>query len=125
MDAIHAFDNVWHQDLLYNLKQSFAHTAYQILESYLQDIYYMVSYGQEIAKFFPVPPGVQQENMLVPLLYLIFMSDLRIHVTVTTASFVEDKAIMVNHTDPNKIITRIQQHFYKIHDWARTWTLKM
>lgn len=125
LDVSQAFDKVWHQGLLYKLKNNFPHTIYIILESYLHERYFMVNYGQETTELFPVQSGVPQGSVLGPILYLLFTADLPTSEDTTTASFADDKAIMANHPDLNVAANHLQQHLDKIQDWTRTWRIKI
>lgn len=125
LDVSQAFDKVWHQGLLYKLKKVFPHTLYLILKSYLQERYFMVKQEQEITKLYPVKSGVPQGSILGPILYILFTADLPTSNNITTASFADDKAIMVNNSDPNIAAIHLQQHLNDIHEWSRLWRIKI
>lgn len=73
----------------------------------------MVYRKQEITKLFPVKSASPKNSVLCPIIYLFFTADfLTSH--ITTASFVDDKAIIVNNTDPN-IASIHPQHSSKIY----------
>jgi hypothetical protein len=68
LDIQQAFDRVWHDGLLYKLKQLLPTPHYLLLQSYLSDRYSQIKIHTETSPYFPINSGVPQGSVLGPLL---------------------------------------------------------
>jgi hypothetical protein len=103
-----AFDNVWHQGLLFKLKTIVPSQIYLLLKSYLTDRHFQVKIENTYSAYHPIESGVLQGSVLGPFLYLIFTSDIPQSHEITLATFSETIAILSSHTNPNRASETLQ-----------------
>ena len=72
LDIEQAFDEVWHQGLLYKLRTKLPDQIFVILNSYINDRYSKVKTENTLSQYYNAKAGVPQGSVLGPLLYLIF-----------------------------------------------------
>ena len=66
----------------------------QLLKSYLSDRYFRVKQEDKYSGFKQIMAGVLQGSALVPVLYLLYVSDLTQPEEATVATFADDTAIL-------------------------------
>ena len=60
-------DKVWHQGLLYKLREKLPDQIFLILNSYINDRYFQVKIENTLSQYYPVQAGVPQGSVLGPL----------------------------------------------------------
>lgn len=125
LDESQAFDRVWHEGLLYKLRKTIPHCYFIIIKSFLDDRYFQVKYGQERSELYPIKSGVPQGSILSPTLYLLFTADFPTNIHSFTATFADDKAVLVKHKDPTVAATLLQLNLYEVEQWAKKWRVKI
>lgn len=124
LDISQAFDKVWHTGLLYKLKKILPHNFYQLFKSYLSERLFQIKYQEELTRLYPIISGIPQGSVLGPVLYLVFTADLPTTNETTVATFADDTAILVSHTDPNTASNRLQSHLNQIQVWLKKWRIR-
>ena len=102
LDVEKAFDNVWHDGLVYKLRH-FDISPYliKIIRNYLKDRRYKVSLYGVNSNTFSIPAGVPQGSLLGPVLYNIYTSDVpQLPDAGVLAFFADDTAVMVKGRKP-------------------------
>jgi hypothetical protein len=72
LDIPQAFDKVWHPGLLYKIKKILPTNYYNLLKSYLSEIFFEVKINKEISNRLSIRSGVPQGSLLSPLLYTLY-----------------------------------------------------
>jgi hypothetical protein len=100
LDIQQAFDEVWHQGLLFKLKTTVRSQIYLLLKSYLTDGQFQVKIETTHSGYHPIQSGVPQGSVLPPFLFLIFTSDIPQSQEITLATYADDIAILPSNYKP-------------------------
>ena len=94
LDISKAFDKVWHEGLLYQLKSmGVSGELYNLLENYLSDRFQRVLLNGQTSSWRPVLAGVPQGSILGPLLFLIYINDLPNELKSNAKLFADDTSL--------------------------------
>lgn len=108
LDVQEAFDKVWHEGLLFKIKQKLQQ-YFLLLKSYLSDRSFQVRHGQDLSELHPIQSGVPQSSVLGPVLYTLFTADLPIRRNIAAATFADDTAILAVHQNPKAASKNLQR----------------
>ncbi|CAA9999005.1 unnamed protein product, partial [Nesidiocoris tenuis] len=125
IDTELAFDRVWHEGLMYKLKDSLPDTYYRLLLSYLTDRSFVVRCCGALSEPRKIRASVPQGSVFGPVLYLIYVSDLPTHASNTLAMYADDIAIISRHRDGRTSSLCLQQHAASLEDWNDKWRLRV
>lgn len=125
LDVKQAFDRVWHDGLLYKLKQLLPAPFYLLLKSYLQERKFYVNINDEDSVFGAIRSGVPQGSVLGPILYTIFTSDMPSSNHVTIATYADDTAILASSKSRTEASDIVQRELYEIQNWLTKWNIKV
>lgn len=123
IDVRQAFDRVWHCGLIHKLKSLLPGSFCAIIQSYLKNRRYTVSYNSAISRTRDIKAGVPQGSTLGPLLYILFTADIPTTDHVTVATFADDTAILATHKEYSAATTLLQAAVDKISVWANKWKI--
>jgi len=112
LDISQAFDKVWHQGLLYKIKNSFPTDLYAIIRSYLLHRIFRAKYGEIVIQLKKINSRVPQDSVLV--FYLLYTADLPVALGSITAIYVDDTAVLVAHNNHIETFSQLQESFYHI-----------
>ena len=125
LDVAQAFDKVWHEGLIYKIRQYFPAAFHKIFVSYLSERKYRIKYQDFTTDEYGIMAGVPQGSVLGPLLYLIFTADLPTSDEVTTTTFADDTALISTNNSATTASEDLQQHLLKIQSWLATWRIRV
>lgn len=125
LDVAQAFDKVWHEGLLYKIKEIFPENIYKLLNSYLSNRMFSVRQKSFNSRNYPICAGVPQGSVLGPILYLIYTCDLPTHTQLLTSTFADDTAILSTHSDPRQATINLQNHLKAVEKWLAKWRIKV
>lgn len=125
LDVSQAFDKVWHEGLLYKVKQVLPQNYYLLLRSYLTERSFRVKHQDAYTTLRQIKSGVPQGSVLGPILYLIYTADLPTTNQTMTATFADDTAILASHEDPHKASEILQSTINKVQKWLKKWRIKV
>lgn len=125
LDVKQAFDRVWHDGLLFKLKQLLPAPFYLLLQSYLHKRKFYVNLNGEDSEIADIKAGVPQGSVLGPVLYTIFTSDMPTNSEVTIATYADDTAILGTSTSHIQASTIVQRQLSKMHHWLNKWNIKV
>lgn len=124
LDISQVFDKVWHDGILYKIKQNLPH-YFNILKSYLQERHFMVKQDDAVSQLHKITAGVPQGSVLGLVLYLLYTADLLNTNGITTATYADDTALLAAHENPIIALEILQKGIDEIHCWTRKWRIKI
>jgi hypothetical protein len=125
LDIAQAFDKVWHDGLIYKIKELLPNKFHSVLKNYLIQRQYMVKQNSTTTCLKDINAGVPQGSVLGPILYLLYTADLPVSNKVIISTFADDTAILVSHSNPETASKELQNHLKKVEDWLKTWRIKV
>ena len=125
LDISKAFDKVWHDGLIFKLKQNgISGSLLQLLENYLLNRKQRVVLNGSFSDYSVIESGVPQGSVLGPLLFLIYINDLESNINSNIKFFADDtmlfsivKSPVISAEDLNHDLAFIQQ-------WAHQWKME-
>ena len=123
LDISKAFDKVWHEGLLYQLKSlGISGELYNLLENYLSDRFQRIILNRQFSSWKPILAGVPQGSILDPLHFLIYNNDLPNELKSNAKLFADDTSLFTLVKDKNES-TSILNDILLISKWAYNWKM--
>jgi hypothetical protein len=124
LDIQQAFDRVWHDGLLYKIKNSLPHTYYLLMKSYLSGRLFQVKESGDTSRLYDIQAGVPQGSILGPILYAVYTSDLPQTVDVTICTYADDTALLASDRNPLTASGKLQRGLDDVTEWLQRWRIK-
>ena len=122
LDISKAFDRVWHEGLLFKLRQlGIEGPLLNLISSYLTNRQQCVTIGGQSSSMLPIEAGVPQGSILGPLLFLVFINDITDDISCDIKLFADDTSIMEIIYDPITSGRRINTDLDRIFVWGKQW----
>lgn len=124
LDVAQAFDKVWHDGLLFKLKEFMPAQLYLIIKSFLENRSFTVRQGNSFSSKFNITAGVPQGSDLAHDLYNIFTADIPRTPNTLLAAFANDTALLSSSNDILIAAHNLQCHTSLIEAWCKNWLIK-
>jgi exonuclease III len=124
LDISKAFDKVYHEGLIFKLKQiGIIGNLLSLLKSYLCDRYHRVVINGSSSDWRPVNAGVPQGSILGPLLFLIYINDIVDQIVSNIYIFADDTSLMtfIDPLDIAGTFATINNDLQKLYEWSLQW----
>ncbi|MCH2389817.1 MAG: reverse transcriptase family protein [Nitrospinales bacterium] len=122
LDISRAFDRVWHEGIIFKLKQNgIEGEMITILSSFLEGRKQRVTIDGKSSDWVGIEAGVPQGSILGPILFLVYINDLVDQVDSEIRIFADDTFIFrIVDQDSTTVLNRDLE---KITEWATQWKM--
>ena len=119
-----AFDKVWHEGLLFKLKQNgVSGSLLKFFESYLSNRKQRVALNGVFSEYSLIESGVPQGSVLGPLLFLVYINDLEKNIKSNVKFFADDTMLYSVVSDPLISAADLNHDLELISQWAFQWKM--
>ena len=126
LDIAQAFDRVWHEGPIHKITQMLPINMGELIQNYLNDRKFFVSYGSVSSTLHPIRAGVPQGSVLGPFLYTIFTHDLpQPDGTTVLGTFADDTALLASASHYPDAEKELQSTVTKFTQWASDWKISI
>ena len=124
LDMSKAFDKVWHDGLIFKLKQNgIDGNLLNLFKSYLVNRKQRVALNGMESNWGEVKAGVPQGSVLGPLLFLIYINDLEVGIKSSIKFFADDTSLYSIVHDPIVSAEELNHDLDLINKWAHQWKM--
>ena len=124
LDISKAFDKVWHQGLLYKLKQNgISGNLLETLTDFLKDRKQRVVLNGQNSSLANIEAGVPQGSILGPLLFLIYINDLPDNLSTNVKLFADDTSLFSVVHDIATSSCDLNYDLNRVREWAFQWKM--
>ena len=124
LDLSKAFDKVWHEGLLYKIKNNGINcNALQLIESFLHNRHQRFVLNDQSSSWLSIRAGVLQGSVLGPLFFLIYINDLPEGVNSEVKLFADDTSLFSIVNCVNTSASTLNSDLLKIQGWAYQWKM--
>ena len=119
LDISKAFDNVWHDGIIFKLQQnSILNDLLSILSDFLRNRKQRVTRNGQSFSWTNVIAGIPQGSILGPLLFLIYINDLPDGLPSNAKLFADDTSLFLVILDINTSTIELNSDVKKNNDWV-------
>ena len=125
LDISKAFDKVWHEGLIFKMKQNgISGSLLKLFESYLYNRTQRVVLNGSYSDYSQIESGVPQGSVLGPLLFLIYINDLEKNIKSNIKFFADDTMLFSIVKDPDISASELNHDLDIIYRWAHQWKME-
>jgi len=126
LDFAKAFDSVPHQRLLLKLEcLGIDGDLLQWLNFYLTNRFQRVMINGHFSEWLPVLSGVPQGSILGPLLFILYIDDLRSVVQSSSLKIYADDVALYAQVSSYEDCVKLQDDLNRVHAWSARWQLNL
>ena len=124
LDISKAFDKVWHNGLIFKLRQNgITGNLLNLLSNFLRNRKQKLVLNGQISSWADVNAGVRQGSILGPLLFLIYINDLADGLSSNAKLFADDTSLFSVVHNANTTAKELNNDLVKISRWAYQWKM--
>ena len=124
LDMSKAFDKVWHEGLIFKLKQNgISGKLLTLLKNYLSNRRRRVLINGSSSQWGDIESGVPQGSVLGSLLFLIYINDLEMGIKSQVKFFADDTSLFSIVHDPIISAKDLNDDLTLISQWAHQWKM--
>ena len=124
LDMSKAFDKVWHEGLIFKLKQNgIDGNLLKLFQNYLTNRKQRVVLNGQESQWGNIKAGVPQGSVLGPLLFLVYINDLEEGINSFIKFFADDTSIFSIVHDPQISAEELNHDLQLINNWAHQWKM--
>ena len=124
LDISKAFDRVWHDGLIYKLKQcGVSGQLLFLIQNFLKNRKQRTVLNGQSSNWGDISAGVLQGSILGPLLFPVYISDLAIGLKCNVKLFADDTSLFTVVEDSNTAVNDMNYDLDLISKWAHTWRM--
>ena len=124
LDMSKAFDKVWHEGLIFKLKQNgIEGNLLNLFQNYLTNRKQRVVLNGMESNWGEIKAGVPQGSVLGPLLFLIYINDLEEGIKSSVKFFADDTSLFSVVHDPVVSAEELNHDLDLINKWAYQWKM--
>ena len=125
LDISKAFDKVWHEGLIFKLKQNgIRGNLLNFFISYLSDRHQRVGINGSYSEYSKIESGVPQGSVLGPLLFLVYINDLEKNLKSQVKFYADDTMLYSIVKDPTQSASDLNHDLDLIQKWAFQWKME-
>lgn len=127
-DFKNAFDTVWHEGLIFKLRQKgFPEQYIRWIRNFLLDRRASVAVNGLSSQSLPMRAGVPQGSVLAPLLFSIYIDDLARGLVSLgfTSLYADDVAVVVSGHRSGVVNVKAQKVVTYVEDWCSKWGMTL
>ena len=126
LDISKAFDRVWHMGIIHKLRvKGISGNLLAWFESYLIDRKQRVAINGQTSEYRDIHAGVPQGSILGPLLFLIFIDDLKDTIVSNIFLFADDTFLFERvDNDFDQTFHKLNLDLQSLFDWSKLWLVK-
>ena len=118
LDISKAFDRVWHDGLIFKLKQNgVSGNLFQLIKSFLSDRFQRVWLNGQTSDWETIQAGVPQDSILGALFFLIYINDLTNNLNSNVKPFADHTSLFSEICDPLETASVLCNELRKIREW--------
>jgi hypothetical protein len=123
-DFSKAFDKVWHRGPIHKLNSYVIQgKLIKWFENYMFKRRQKVINKNSLSSFEPVSAGVPQRSVLGPLMFLIYINDIREKLISSSRLFVDDTSLGYSSQSVDQIKTVINHDLLELNAWSSKWLM--
>ena len=124
LDMSKAFDKVWHEGLIFKLKQNgIEGKLLTLFQNYLSNRKQRVVINGSESNWGDIKAGVPQGSVLGPLLFLVYINDLEEGIKSSVKFFADDTSLFSIVHDPLVSAEELNYDLDLINKWAYQWKM--
>ena len=124
LDTSQAFDPVWHNGLIFKLKQNgISDKILNIITDFLSFRKQRVVLNGQVSRWASIEAGVPRGSIIGPLLCLIYINELSDDILTTAKLFADDMSFFSTVKDVNTAGSHLNSDLRKISNWGFQWKM--